>query len=216
MSVTCNDCCEKDISHAGSGYRRALAIVVALNLGMGIVEISGGLFGASQALKADALDFLGDGCITLLGLFAISRGPRWRVRAAFLQGVFLAVLAVGVIVIAIYRAIVQVIPEAAVMSGLGVVALATNVAAALILIPHRHGDANVRAVWLFSRNDALGNVAVVLAGGLVYWTGTLWPDIVTAMIIAGLFLSSSVEILKTSRFELRSLSDERSALDTEK
>lgn len=207
MSQVRDECCDaSDLIHANKGYRRALAVVVTLNLGMGVAEMVAGLFGGSQALKADALDFLGDGFITLLGLLAISRGPRWRARAAFLQGLFLAILALGVIIVAIYRAIVQEIPEAALMSAFGLVALAINVAAALILIPHRRGDANVRAVWLFSRNDALGNVAVIIAGGLVFWTKTAWPDIVTATIIAGLLLSSSFEILGTSRSELKSLS----------
>lgn len=206
MSQVRDECCDtSDLTGATKGYRRALGVVVALNLGMGIAEMAGGLFGLSQALKADALDFLGDGFITLLGLLAISRGPRWRARAAFLQGLFLAILAVGVVVVALYRAIAQQIPEAEVMSSVGVIALATNVTAALILVPHRHGDASVRAVWLFSRNDALGNVAVIVAGGFVFWTDTVWPDILTAMIIAGLFLSSSLEILRASRRELRLL-----------
>lgn len=204
MSMTCDDCVEKDLSHASKGYRRVLVVVVVMNLGMGAIEMAGGFFGLSQALKADALDFLGDGFITLLGLLAISRGLRWRARAAFLQGVFLAVLAVAVLVAAIYRAIEQQVPEAAVMGSLGFIALAVNMVAAFILIPYRHGDANVRAVWLFSRNDALGNLAVIIAGGLVFWTNTAWPDLVTAGLIAGLFLHSAIEILKSSYSELRS------------
>lgn len=206
MSAHCKDCREiPELSQAGKGYRRALIWVVALNLGMGIAEMAGGLLGLSQALKADALDFLGDGFITLLALVAISRGPRWRARAAFLQGTFLAALAVGVLGAALYRVVEQKLPEAGVMSVLGVLALVTNVAAAVILIPHRKGDANVQAVWLFSRNDALGNLAVIIAGGLVYWTKSAWPDIVVAAIIAGLFLSSALTILKEARRELRTL-----------
>ena len=202
--MTCDDCHDTgNLAHASKGYRRALLLVVVLNLAMGVVEIVGGTLGLSQALKADALDFLGDGLITLLGLLAISRGPMWRARAAFLQGVFLALLAAGVLVAALYRAIEQQTPEAAVMSTLGFFALATNVTAALILVPHRRGDANVRAVWLFSRNDALGNVAVIIAGALVYWTQSVWPDIVTAAIIAALFLGSAVAIIRSARRELR-------------
>lgn len=207
MSLACTDCHKpEDLVHATKAYRRSLVWVVALNLGMGIIEMAGGVFGLSQALKADALDFLGDGVITLLGILAISRGPRWRARAAMLQGAFLGVLAIGVLVAAIYRAFEQRTPEAGVMGILGTAALATNVAAALILVRHRNGDANVRAVWLFSRNDALGNIAVVIAGGLVYWTRTAWPDIVTAGLIAGLFLHSAMEILRNARRELHSLS----------
>jgi Co/Zn/Cd efflux system component len=161
------------------------------------------VFGKSQALKADALDFLGDGTITLIALVAISHGPRWRARAALLQGIFLTVLGLGVIGAAVYRIIERKLPDAEVMTWFGAAALAVNVASALVLIPHRKGDANVRAVWLFSRNDALGNVAVLIAARLVFWTGTPWPDLVTAGLIGGLFLLSAVDIIRNARRELR-------------
>jgi Co/Zn/Cd efflux system component len=202
--LTCEDGCRpKDLSHASRGYRRALVIVVALNLAMAVAEMFGGLLGKSQALKADALDFLGDGTITLLALIAISHGPGWRARAALLQGMFLTVLGLGVIGAAVYRIIERRLPDAEVMTWFGAAALAVNVASALVLIPHRKGDANVRAVWLFSRNDALGNVAVLIAAGLVFWTGTPWPDLVTAGLIGGLFLHSAVDIIRDARRELR-------------
>lgn len=203
MSAGCKDCGPGDLTHASKGYRRALAWVVALNLGMGVVQLAGGLIGMSQSLKADALDFLGDGLITLLGLLMVSRPPRWRARAALLQGVFLVALALGVLAAAAYRAVEQRLPEAAVMTILGLVGFVVNMTAALLLIPHRKGDANVRAVWLFSRNDALGNLAVVLASGVVYWTASPWPDLITAVAIAGLFLTSAIEIIRTARRELQ-------------
>ncbi len=191
-----------DLAHASRGYRRALVVVIALNLAMGAVEMVGGVLGVSQALKADALDFLGDGLITLLGFLALRWGARWRAKAALAQGTFLAILGVGVIGAALYRAFVQRMPDTGTMGVLGAAALVTNVAAALVLIRHREGDANVRAVWLFSRNDALGNVAVIIAAGLVKWTGTVWPDLVAAVGIAGLFISSALEILRDARGEL--------------
>lgn len=204
--MTCDDSCRpKDLTHASKAYRRALVIVVVLNLTMGVVEIFGGLLGKSQALKADALDFLGDGTITLMALIAISHGPRWRARAALLQGVFLALLGLGVIGAAVYRVIERRLPDPEVMTWLGAAALAVNVASALILIPHREGDASVRAVWHFSRNDALGNVAVLIAAGLVFWTGTPWPDLVTAGLIGGLFLHSAIDIIRDARRELRNI-----------
>lgn len=199
----CDDCCgPKDLTHTTAAYRRALWIVVILNAGYGVVEMFGGYFAGSQALKADALDFLGDGSITLLGLLALSWESAWRSRAAFLQGLFLAALGVGVFAAAAYRVFVVNEPEAFLMSGFGIVALIVNMAAAWVLSKHREGDANVRAVWLFSRNDAVGNVAVIIAAGLVWLTATPWPDLAVAVVIAGLFLHSAVDIIRDSLREM--------------
>lgn len=193
----------KDLSHITPAYKRALWIVVALNVGYGLVEIVGGFLAGSQALKADALDFLGDGLITFLGLLAIGWSLLWRARSALIQALFLGLLGLGVVASTIYRMIVQLPPEAELMGLFGIVALVVNVLAAAVLIPHRTGDANVRAVWLFSRNDAIGNAAVVVAAGLVTWTGTVWPDLVVALVIAGLFLHSSWSIIRDARADLR-------------
>lgn len=193
----------KDLAHVTPAYRRALWLVVLLNVGYGVVEIVGGFLTGSQALKADALDFLGDGLITFLGLLAIGWSLAWRARAALIQGFFLGVLGIGVLVSTIYRVVVQQTPEAGLMSVLGALALVVNITAALVLMSHRTGDANVRAVWLFSRNDAIGNAAVVVAAGLVAWTGTPWPDIVVALVIASLFLQSSWSIVRDAKAELK-------------
>ena len=190
-------------SHVTPAYRRALWMVVVLNVGYGVAEMVGGFLSESQALKADALDFLGDGLITFLGLRAIGCSLHWRARAALIQGLFLGALGLGVIVTSGYRVLVQQRPEAELMGILGMVALAVNVASAVVLIPHRTGDANVRAVWLFSRNDAIGNAAVVAAAGLVAWTGSAWPDLAVAGVIAMLFLQSSWTIVRDARSDLR-------------
>lgn len=192
-----------ELSHITPAYRRALWIVVALNVGYGVIEMAGGFISGSQAVKADALDFLGDGLITCLGLVAIGWSLLWRARSALIQGLFLAALGVGVLASTAYRVLVLNQPEAELMGLLGAVALVVNVAAAFVLIPHRAGDANVRAVWLFSRNDAIGNAAVVVAAGLVAWTGTPWPDLLVAALIAGLFLHSSWSIVTDARLDLR-------------
>ena len=193
----------KDLSHVTPAYRRALWTVVLLNTVYGVVEMAGGLLSGSQALRADALDFLGDGLITFLGLLAIGWSLRWRARAALIQGLFLGGLGVAVLASTVYRVFVLNRPEAELMGLFGAIALVVNVAAAAVLVPHRTGDANVRAVWLFSRNDAIGNAAVVLAAGLVAWTGTPWPDLVVALVIAGLFLQSSGSIVRDARNDLR-------------
>ena len=181
------------------GYRRALWIVVLLNAGYGVVEMAGGFLADSQALKADALDFLGDGLITFFGIVALAWPRRWRARAALTQGVFLAAMGTGVLVATVYRVLVLRQPDAELMGVFGVIALAVNLAAAAVLVPYRAGDVNVRAIWLFSRNDALGNVAVVIAAALVALTGTRWPDLIVAAAIAGLFLQSAWSIIRSAR-----------------
>ena len=191
-----------DLAHAAPAYKRALWIVAALNVGYGLIEAGGGFLAGSQGLKADALDFLGDGTITLLGLLAIGWGADWRARAALLQGIFLGLMGVGVLAATAWRVFVAHVPQAELMGAFGIVALAVNVACAVILVKHREGDANVQAVWLFSRNDALGNAAIVVAAILVEATGTPWPDLVVAASIAGLFLRSAWRIIASARREL--------------
>lgn len=193
----------KDLAHITPAYKRALWIVILLNIGYGVVEAVGGFISGSQALKADALDFLGDGLITFLGILAIGWSVAWRARSALIQGLFLGALGLGVLANTAYRILVQQQPEAGLMGLFAVIALVVNVVAVLPLLPHRTGDANVRAVWLFSRNDAIGNAAVVVAAGLVAWTGTAWPDLVVAAVIAGLFLQSSWSIVRDARADLR-------------
>lgn len=190
-------------AHMSSGYRRALWIVVLLNVGYGLVEMVGGFLAGSQALKADALDFLGDGLITLLGVVAIGWGARWRARSALVQGIFLGILGVGVLVNTVVRLAQGYVPEATLMGTIGVGALVVNVAATAVLIPHRTGDANVRAIWMFSRNDAIGNVAVVIAALLVGWLDSAWPDIAVAFAMASLFLQSAWVIIRDARTDLK-------------
>jgi cation diffusion facilitator family transporter len=183
-------------------YKRALWIVLLLNAGYGIVEIVGGFLAGSQSVKADALDFIGDGVISFLGLIAVGWGLVARAKAALLQGIFLGVLGAGVLVATAYRVLVHHQPEAELMGILALIGLAVNVMAAVVLLPHRKGDANVRAVWLFSRNDAIGNIAVVIAALLVAWTQMPWPDLVVAVVIATLFLQSSFSIIRDARNDL--------------
>lgn len=190
------------------GYRRALWIVVALNIGFGIAEGIGGFLAESQALKADSLDFLGDGLITLFAVAAMGWSLRWRARSALVQGLFLGALGLGVLVNTVYRIIFQQLPEAELMGWIAVAALVANVAAAAVLIPHRAGDANARAVWLFSRNDALGNASVVVAALLVAWTDTAWPDLIVAGIVALLFLHSAWAIVRDARSDLRTAAED--------
>lgn len=185
-------------------YRRALRLVVILNIGFGLIEMAGGFIANSQALKADSLDFLGDGSITFVGLLALGWSEATRARVALTQGLFLGMLGIWVIAMAAWRALNAVPPEAELMGGIGVAALAVNVTAAMVLARFREGgDAQARAIWLFSRNDALANVAVVLAAGFVWWLDSAWPDIIVAAGIAILFVHSALEIIGHARADLR-------------
>jgi Co/Zn/Cd efflux system component/copper chaperone CopZ len=189
--------------HRSRAYRRALWIVVGLNLGYGLIEGVGGVLAGSQALKADALDFIGDGLITFLGLIAIRWSALWRARTALIQGLFLGGLGIGVLGNTIYRVMVQQLPDSSAMGVLAAIALLVNLAAAVVLLPHRAGDANVRAVWLFSRNDAIGNLAVLAAAGLVALLGTPWPDLIVGAMVALLFLHSSWAIIGDARTDMQ-------------
>ena len=208
MSETDSDgCgCTGDVGRAevDPAYRRALWLVVILNVGFGVAELIGGFIADSQALKADALDFLGDGSITFVGLLALRLAESTRARVALTQGLFLGLLGISVLVMAAWRALNAIPPEAELMGGIGIAALAVNVIAALVLARFRKGgDAQARAIWLFSRNDAINNVAVIAAAALVYWLNSAWPDIIVAVVIAGMFLHSAAEIIRDARRELR-------------
>lgn len=197
--------CEADATRAQRDprYRKALWLVASMNIGFGVVEMIGGFIANSQALKADALDFLGDGSITFVALLALAWTAAARARVALVQGIFLAGLGLWVIGMAAWRALNAVPPEADLMGGIGVLALLINTSAALILSRFREGDSNVRAVWLFSRNDALANVAVIVAALLVAWLNSAWPDLIVAGCIAVLFIHSSIVIIRTASSELR-------------
>ena len=203
MADDCGCSSDEELIEKSPGYRRALWIVVVLNVGYGLIELFGGYFSNSQALKADALDFLGDGSITFIAILAIGWSLAWRARAAALQGVFLCVMAIWILYETVSRILDQSAVEPFAMGTFALGALIVNLVAIVPLLPYRDGDANVRAVWLFSRNDAIGNVAVLIAAGLVALTGAPWPDLVVALIIVGIFLHSAWGILIQARRDLR-------------
>jgi Co/Zn/Cd efflux system component len=195
MSASCHHH-EPVFTGDNAAFRRALWAVIAINGVMFVIEVIAGLSANSMALQADALDFLGDCATYGLSLFVLSKPPSWRSNAALFKGATLAVLGLWVLSATVWRVFVTGVPEAVIMGSVGLVALAANVTCVLILLKFRNGDANVRSVWLCSRNDAIGNIAVVAAASGVVATGTAWPDLAVAAIMAGLFLTSSVNIIK--------------------
>jgi len=201
MGADCGDNCTFD--GASPAFKRALWAVIAINGVMFVVEMIAGQLGHSVALQADALDFIGDTFTYALSLFVIGMSARKRASAAFFKGTTLLFMGMFILGTAIYRVFFVAEPEAVVMSGIALLALAANVTSVFILLGFRDGDANVRSVWLCSRNDAIGNVAVLCAGGLVALTGTRWPDLAVALIMAGLFTWSAAQILRQASHEFR-------------
>ncbi len=182
-------------------YKKRLWIVIALNGIMFFVEMAAGQLAGSQALKADALDFFGDAVTYGISLAVIGATLRVRSTAALAKGVSLLVMGLWVFGSTVYAVLFIGMPKAEVMGVIGFLALATNLTSVLILARFKDGDANVRSVWLCSRNDAIGNVAVMVAALAVWGSATAWPDLIVAGIMAGLFLSSAFQIIRQSRRE---------------
>jgi Co/Zn/Cd efflux system component len=185
-------------------WRRALWIALAVNAGMFLAEIIAGVAAGSASLQADALDFLGDSANYAISLGVAGMVLTWRARAALLKGGSLAVLGLWVIGSTVWHAYLGTLPSAEVMGVVGLLALLSNVGVALMLYRFRGGDANMRSVWICSRNDAIGNVAVLLAAAGVLGTGTGWPDIIVATIVAALGISGGWQIVRQARSELDS------------
>lgn len=185
------------------GYKRVLVIIIIANAAMFVVEVLAGVHAQSMALQADALDFLGDSLTYGISLWAIGRPLSTRAKCALVKGISLGVMALVVFGATVYQTFTQPLPDETTMGLVGFLALAVNVAAALMLLRYRDGDSNVRSVWLCSRNDALGNIAVMIAALLVALTASPWPDLGVAFLMAGLFMHSSVKIIGQARAELR-------------
>jgi Co/Zn/Cd efflux system component len=184
-------------------YKRVLWTVIAVNGTMFLTEMIAGQLAGSQALKADALDFLADTVTYGLSLAVIGASLRLRASAALLKGASLSLMALWVSGSTVYKALILGVPKAEVMGMVGALALAANLGSVLILLPYKDGDANVRSVWLCSRNDAIGNVIVIAAAVGVWGTDTAWPDLAVAAAMAGIFLTSSVQILRQALAEYR-------------
>jgi Co/Zn/Cd efflux system component len=182
-------------------YRRILWSVIAINGVMFLVEMIAGELAGSQALKADALDFLADTVTYGLSLAVIGASLRTRATAALFKGLSLSVMALWVFASTVYQTLILGVPSAEVMGGIGFLALAANLASVLLLMRYKDGDANVRSVWLCSRNDAIGNGIVMLAAVAVWGSASAWPDLAVAAVMAFIFLSSSVQILRQAWME---------------
>ena len=182
-------------------YRRRLWQVIAINGIMFAVEMLAGHWAGSKALQADALDFFADTVTYGISMAVIGSPIRTRSWVATAKGASLFAIGLWILGTTLWQVFVAGVPQAQIMGSVGFLALVANLVSVVLLLPYKDGDANVRSVWLCSRNDMVGNVAVVLAAWLVYASGTRWPDLIVALIMAALFLSSAWQIVSQARHE---------------
>lgn len=186
-----------------AGFRRALWAVIAINFSMFVIEVVAGMAASSKSLQADALDFLADAATYGISLAVLELSLRTRAFAALGKGISLSLMGFWVLGSTLYQVFVLDLPRAEIMGSVGALALAANLASLFLLLRYRNGDANVRSVWLCTRNDVIGNVLVVIAAAGVWGSETAWPDLVVATGMASLFLWSSFQIIGQARRELR-------------
>ena len=199
--MACHDHCHDQFEGVSARYKRVLIVVVAINAMMFIIEMAYGVVGESQALKADALDFLGDSATYALSLWAIGKPISTRSNVALVKGYSLLLIALWVLGSTVYYVLVVNQPSAPIMGSVALAALLANVICVVLLMRYRDGDANVRSVWLCSRNDAIGNLAVLLAALVVFYSGSHWPDLIVAFCMAALFINSALQIISQARQE---------------
>lgn len=200
----CNDTgCASATPPNSPHWRQALWIALVVNAGFFLTEIIAGVAAGSTALQADALDFFGDAANYAISLGVAGMALSWRARASVIKGSTMIVFALWVLGNTTWHATSGGLPQAEVMGLVGFAALAANGGVALMLYRFRRGDANMRSVWICSRNDALGNAAVMLAAFGVFGTGTIWPDIIVAGVMGSLGLWGGLQIVAQARGELR-------------
>lgn len=212
MACTCSH--EPAPPKPDSKFRTALWIALVINLAMFCVELIGGAYAHSSALWADALDFFGDAVNYGVSLAVLGASLYWRASVALLKGLVMAGFGFIVIAKVIYAYTQGIPPEAITMGAIGVLALAANMFCAFILYAFRDGDSNMKSVWLCSRNDAIGNVAVILAAVGVFGTGSMLPDIIVAVIMAVLGLTGGYQVMKKAQQERKESSDEKQAFQS--
>lgn len=200
-------CCDSACSSATNAalnpkYRKILWLALAINLAMFVVEVIGGWRAGSVSLLADAIDFFGDAANYGISLAVLSMSLLWRARAAWIKGLSMGVFGLFVLANALWSFAQGGVPQAATMGVIAAIALAANVGVAAMLYAYRQGDANMRSVWLCSRNDAIGNVAVMIAALGVFGSGSAWPDLLVASLMAALSLSAAYQVLVQARREI--------------
>jgi len=203
MSACCSGSCSPSAPPPDRRYRKVLWAALFINAMMFGIELAGSMTAGSVALLADSADFLGDAANYGVSLFVLGMAPLWRSRAAYGKALVMGVFGLLVLGRALWGGVGAQVPHAQTMGAIGVLAFAANGAVAALLYAFRNGDANMRSVWLCTRNDMIGNLAVLLAAFGVFGTRAGWPDIVVAAIMAVLGLSAAREVVKRARSEMR-------------
>lgn len=198
----CASACGSETTLNDARWLRVLWIALGLNAAMFIVEGVAGYFAGSRALQADALDFLGDAANYAISLSVAGMALAWRAKTAMVKGITILSFGLGVLVWAIWGLFHGSNPAPYAMSAIGTLALVVNFGVALMLYRYRTGDANMRSVWICSRNDAINNCLVILAGFAVLWTGSGLPDLIVALVMASLGISGGWQIIRQARTEL--------------
>lgn len=196
------DCCEFR-AEVPEHQRRVLRIVLGINVALFLVELVAGLEAHSTALLADSMDMLGDAIVYGFSLYVLARGTIWQARAAFLKGAIMAAFGLGILVEVILKLLRGVVPAADLMGGIGLLALVGNAVCLALLWQRRADDINMRSAWMCSRNDVVANLGVLVAAGAVALTGSGWPDIVIGLIVASLFGSSALTVMRDARRSLQ-------------
>ena len=184
-------------------YRKILWIALVVNLAMFLVEVFSGFNAHSVSLMADAIDFFGDAMNYGISLAVLSMSLMWRARAALFKGLTMGIFGLFVLASAVWSLMHGKVPEPYTMGIIGMLALVANVSVAILLYAYREGDANMQSVWLCSRNDAIGNVAVMLAALGVFGSGSAWPDLLVAVIMASLGISAATQVINKAQVEMR-------------
>ena len=203
MSACCTGGCSSEKPPVDPKYRRILWIALFVNAAMFFVELIGGWSSGSVSLLADAVDFFGDAANYAVSLFVLGLAPIWRTRTAMVKGMTMGAYGVFVLGTTVWHVVKGTVPSAETMGTIGFMALVANGLVGVLLYAYRNGDANMRSVWLCTRNDAIGNVAVMLAALGVFGTGTGWPDVVVAGIMGLLGVTAAHTVILQARAELK-------------
>jgi len=196
-------CCAPSKPAVDPRYRKALWIALIVNAAMFVAEIAAAASSGSVSLLADSIDFFGDAANYGLSLAVLGMAMTARSKAALVKALCMGAFGVFVLGRAAWSFKNGVAPEAITMGAIGFLALAANLGVAWMLYAHRTGDANMRSAWICSRNDAVGNVAVMLAAAGVFGTGSAWPDLLVAALMALLAITGAASVLRQARGELR-------------